>query len=137
MGLTTLHRGERRSAGALHAASRPPGAARLLPAALLLLLAPHAARAQAAAPPATTALARIVTAALRSSPAVAQLNALGYNFSAIPPDFSANLNFAPTPIPSSSGYVNQARAMQREQLRQMRIAVTADASFAAVLRTGA
>lgn len=81
--------------------------ATLLPA--LLLLAPRHARAQAASPAAaTTAIARLVNTAVQNSPGLAWLRSTGYNLSAIPPDFSQNLNFAPTPVQSSSAYVNEA-----------------------------
>jgi hypothetical protein len=81
--------------------------AALLPA--LLLLAPRHARAQRAAPPpVTTAVARLITRVIDNSPGLTWWRNAGYNVSAIPPDFSQNLNFEPMPVQSSSPYINEA-----------------------------
>jgi hypothetical protein len=63
--------------------------------AALLLAAPARALALGAEEPAG-ALARFVINVLR-----------GYNTSAIPPDFSQNVYFEPTQVPSSSPFINQ------------------------------
>ena len=73
-------------------------------AAALLLLAPAGVRAQGT-PPATTLVGRFAAAMQQ------RLSAYGYNFSAFPPDFSANLNFAPEAVPSASPYVDQVLAL--------------------------
>lgn len=75
---------------------------------LLLLLAPGHVYGQAASQPATSALARMVNAVAQSSPGLSWLRSAGYNLSAIPPDFSANLNFEPMPVQSSSPYIDEA-----------------------------
>ena len=77
-------------------------------AALLLLCAPRHVLSQAASPPATSVFARVVNAVVQNSPGLSWFRSSGYNMSAIPPDFSANLNFEPTPVQSSSPYIDEA-----------------------------